>query len=443
MSAPSGHKLNWPELLTRWLRRKWPRASIRLENGAIGATGSSFFALCAETRLPARPDLVVLEHALNDGEQRAATDGDSLQSRALVYEVLVRRLLARPHPPALLFLNWDRLGWCANMEASPKYIERFVTGGLRGAPWLATPQVAVDLVARWYGLPSIAPRNAIWHRDCEDLPFRGAFCDSGGLNGCGHLSSFGTGLVGHILTSFFQEATAQLRLSTASRSVHPPLPLASRPPREEERRGEREAPEKRRRGGGSDERGGREHPAALPSPLFSAAMGLRPGATGQCARGDSLRYLPSRVLSGDWHFVRRDPGQAPSVDKPGFLSMKADSILELDVGSTPVSAVAIAYLRSYDDRMGVLRVSCVTGCACNATDFSSWHIRKSSILAMGLLALREPAPRRCKLRVEHHQQTLGKKEWGSKVKLLAVITPPFAIDLSDAGLNKDFRAFHY
>lgn len=43
-----------------------------------------------------------------------------------------------------------------------------------GVPWLATPQIPADEVARWYDVPSIAVRNSIWHRDCDDFSFRGA-----------------------------------------------------------------------------------------------------------------------------------------------------------------------------------------------------------------------------------------------------------------------------
>ena len=77
----------WPDRLVGWMRRRWPRAAIALHNGALGATGSTFFALCSETRLPAHVDVVVLEHALNDGEQPPAVDAPSLRARVLVYEV--------------------------------------------------------------------------------------------------------------------------------------------------------------------------------------------------------------------------------------------------------------------------------------------------------------------------------------------------------------------
>ena len=76
------------------------------------------------------------------------------------------------------------------------------------------------------------------------------------------------------------------------------------------------------------------------------------------------------------------------------------------------------------------------GCACQNTSFDGWHNRKSSISVMGLLSLQAPAARGCLLRLEHRQH-MGVKGWGSKVKVLAVITPPFTLDLSD----RDLRTF--
>ena len=66
---------SWPELLVEWMQRTWPAARVTLHNGAIGATGSTFFAMCAESRLPPAADLIVLEHTLNDAEQAGAPLG--------------------------------------------------------------------------------------------------------------------------------------------------------------------------------------------------------------------------------------------------------------------------------------------------------------------------------------------------------------------------------
>ena len=61
--------------------------------------------------------------------QTAVVDEASLRVRALVYEVLVRRLLLRTPSPMLLFLSWDRIGWCANLESNPLYASRCAPPG--------------------------------------------------------------------------------------------------------------------------------------------------------------------------------------------------------------------------------------------------------------------------------------------------------------------------
>ena len=399
LTASTGHPSNWPEQLAAWMRREWPNASVTLHNGAVGATGSAFFAMCAETRLPSVVDLVVLEHALNDGEHQAVVDAASLRGRALVYEMLVRRLLLRADAPAVFFLSWDRIGWCANLEAAPRYKQRIVDGPYRGAPWLATPQLAVDLIARWYGLPSLAPRNALWHKDCDDLRFRGTFCDSYGVFGCGHLKPLGAAIVSHVLTSFFAESTERVR---------------------------HEVPGSNRR-------------APLPPPLIAAVSELQMGKQGGCVWGQPLVSVSHRVISGDWRFVGRDPGQPPTADKPGFLSLTAPSVFEMDIPAPPAGTVALGYLRSYDEKMGLLHVACVRGCACNSTLLTGWHRQRSSVLSMGWLPVRLPdgaawpaatSPAGCTLRLEHRRSAQGSRS-SSKFKLIAVVTPAVVLDHSD------------
>ena len=428
MSLPQRH--GWSESVLAWMRSKWPRAEISLHNGAIGATGSTFFALCADSRLPARADIILLEHTLNDGEQTAVVDASSLKVRALVYESYVRKLLARSPSPALLFVNWDRIGWCANMESNPEiYVQRYLQGplrALRGIPWLATPQVAVDLIARWYGIPSLAPRNALWHRDCDDLNFRGAFCDRGGVMGCGHLSPLGYEVIAQVVSTYIADVAAR---------VH--------------RRQRRPRAEAAMSGGvpGVDGHDATALDAPpIPPPLF-AEVPLRSESNGRCLRGDEMRQMHSRVVHGDWSFVRRDPRQPAGADKPGYLSLLAPSALELEVGATPAGVVALGFLRSYDERMGELHVHCVKGCKCNATSLVGWHARRSSVMAFGMIGT-SPS-NACTLRLTHRARgaagraTAGSRSKvaitasnSSKFKLIAVVVPPFSLDGSDRDLQQ-------
>ena len=450
-SESRGATGGWANLVAQWMRKQWPQASITLHNGAIGATGSSFFAMCAESRLPLDAHVIFLEHALNDGEQwPPVTDWRSLQTRATVYEVLVRRLLARkPFSPALLFLNWDRIGWCANLEASATYTQRLSHGALSvlgGVPWLATPQIAVDLIARWYGIPSLAPRNALWHKDCDDLNFRGAFCDSGGANGCGHLRPIGYEIVGRVVTSFLAETTARVRRkrgSPALRSALAIAPSATSPS-----------------SSASVESFSSASPAgssfipikpvsssALRGALLGGVGRLRP-TTGRCTRGEGMESLPRQVLSGEWAYVRRDPEQPPGADKPGLLSLVAPSVMDLSVGGTPTGVVALGYLKSYDERMGEVEVRCARGCVCNASTLQGWHSRRSSVQAFGIV--RTTPSEDCVLRMTHRPRTSGRTRMAavakpaatpsgaalapastSKFKLSAVVVPPWAVDPRD------------
>ena len=406
MSLPHSKNDGWPELVLSWMRRTWPRATVSLHNGAIGATGSTFFALCADSRLPPTADLIFLEHTLNDGEQTAVVDHESLRTRALVYEVLVRRLLRRSNPsPALLFVHWDRIGWCANLETNPTYTQRFTNGplsSLRGVPWLATPQAAADLIARHYGIPSLAPRNALWHRDCEDLSFRGAFCDSGGIMGCGHLRPIGYEVIATVITTFLADATAKVR---------------------------------RKQQSGDD--------GMVPAPLLEEVARLSATSHGRCARGDDMRALKTKVVSGEWSFVKRDPRQPRDApDKPGFLSLTAPSVLEMEVGAVRTGSLTIGFLRSYDERMGELKAECRSGCACNATVLNGHHARKSSVLVLGML--RVTPSEACTLRLTHRARRVGvlnsllgdEKQTSSKFKLMAIIVPPWVIDASDRDMAR-------
>jgi hypothetical protein len=274
-------------------------------------------------------------------------------------------------------------------------------------PWLATPQVAADMVARAYSITSFAPRNAIWHRDCSDLDFRGAFCDSGGVNGCGHLRPVGYALVGRVITSYLAEAT-------------------------ERARNDNHRPNLRR---GSSLREQTVQSSTLPPPIFDTLAKASAGADGRCARGADMRGLV-RSVSGDWALVKRDPRQPPGPDKPGLLSLSAPSVLRLNVGATPAGAVAIGFLRSYDERMGVVDVGCDEGCTCLSQTLNGWHARKSSVLAFAMLAT--SVGETCILRLTHRSQARAGNRGpsvaarhssnSSKFKILALVVPPFAID---------------
>ena len=113
--------------LLAWWQETFPQCEFRLVNAGAGGTGSMVGALRADKDLLfAKPDLVVIEFAVND----YYTDGEA-------YEGLVRQILAQPNSPAvlLLFMMWERGGNDQEMQSK---------------------------VGAYYGLPMVSFRDALW-----------------------------------------------------------------------------------------------------------------------------------------------------------------------------------------------------------------------------------------------------------------------------------------
>jgi lysophospholipase L1-like esterase len=113
--------------LLAWWREQFPQCEFRSVNAGAGGTGSMVGAMRAEKDLLfAKPDLVVIEFAVND----YWTDGEA-------YEGLVRQILAQPNSPAvlLLFMMWQGGGNDQEMQSK---------------------------VGAYYGLPMVSFRDALW-----------------------------------------------------------------------------------------------------------------------------------------------------------------------------------------------------------------------------------------------------------------------------------------
>ena len=85
--------------------------SVSLHNGALPATGPSFFEHCMASQLPAAPDLVLVEFTVNLDHQPAA------------FERLIRKLLELPRRPAIVVVSMH--AW--------RIMD--VTKGQRMSPW--------------------------------------------------------------------------------------------------------------------------------------------------------------------------------------------------------------------------------------------------------------------------------------------------------------------
>ncbi len=88
--------LRYHGVLLDYLKERFPKAKFKLVNAGVGATGSDYGALRLERDLLGKkPDLVILEFAVNDGVSRWHAES---------YEGIVRQILAAPGDPALLLL---------------------------------------------------------------------------------------------------------------------------------------------------------------------------------------------------------------------------------------------------------------------------------------------------------------------------------------------------
>ncbi len=133
-SITQGAKATKPEnrygnLIAAWWRQTFPAAKIGFVNAGIGATGSNYGALRARRDLLAqRPDCVIVEYAVNDG---------NVEASAQAMEGLLRQVLSQPNAPAVLMLFMvNRSGGSAQ-------------------EWHAK-------VGRHYALPLISYRDVVW-----------------------------------------------------------------------------------------------------------------------------------------------------------------------------------------------------------------------------------------------------------------------------------------
>jgi GDSL-like Lipase/Acylhydrolase family len=144
----------------------FPQCEFRLVNAGAGGTGSMYGALRADKDLLfAKPDLVVIEFAVNDNW----TDGEA-------YEGLVRQILAQPNSPAvvLLFMMWERGGNDQEMQAKVGAHYHLPMVSFRDAMW---PEMAAGRM-KWsdYIVDTVHPNDA---GHAAAARFLTAMCETG------------------------------------------------------------------------------------------------------------------------------------------------------------------------------------------------------------------------------------------------------------------------
>jgi lysophospholipase L1-like esterase len=153
-------------LLLAWWRERFPKCEIDLINAGVGGTGSMYGTLRAgRDLLSGRPDLVVVEFAVNDNW----TDGEA-------YEGLVRQVLAQPNQPAviLLFMMWERGGNDQEMQAKVGMHYNLPMVSFRDAMW---PEMAAGRL-NWsdYIVDTVHPNDA---GHAAAARFLTAMCETG------------------------------------------------------------------------------------------------------------------------------------------------------------------------------------------------------------------------------------------------------------------------
>ena len=116
-------------------------------NGAVGATTTSYMAVCASHHVPEDADVVITEYAVNNRNfWEAGTAFDTPLTRS--YERLMRWLLRLPRAPAVVMLdmfNW-RDGW-----------------PFRGAYWGGSVERDTRELSLFYDAPSVSVKGGVYH----------------------------------------------------------------------------------------------------------------------------------------------------------------------------------------------------------------------------------------------------------------------------------------
>jgi len=289
---------------------------LAYSNGAVPSTGPPFFASCLAYRCPEEAALVLLEFAVNGVDSQASLAGA---------EGVVRQLLARRQPPAIVFVDWFA-HWPGEVRARPPGADD-TNSWSRNGWWTATGGAVTAAVAEFYGIPRVSLRGALLADDFAGTPglrhedFGG---DWSHPNGRGH--------------AYIAQAVVALLARVAE---------------EEEHGAHSHAPESPLLPAAQLELSDGRLPAAL-MPLVPGNLMERLGAR-LCAFGGDLRDLVVQSLGWDFD-DRSDPL------KPGW-QLKANATANaLVLNFTAFHGGQLAFTAGWD--AGRAALSCAGGCAC-------------------------------------------------------------------------------
>ena len=81
------------------MKQAFPKTQWKFRNGCLSATPSAFMNICLETAVDEDVDLMFVEYVANDGADKFN------EARARTYERLVRKILKKPHGPAVVLVQ--------------------------------------------------------------------------------------------------------------------------------------------------------------------------------------------------------------------------------------------------------------------------------------------------------------------------------------------------
>ena len=316
--------------LARWLSTQWPRtqhdALNRSFNCGLPAVGPAFTTLCLHALLPAAPNLVLVEYAINVA---SASDVEW-------FELLIRKLLLSDPNLAIIVVSSFKLVDADRVEVSSR---RFTTEcmseqhiceqsgrTLRHAPG-SSSESAIERVCSHYGLPLVSLRRAL----SDDIG-RPPLTIASFMKDCAHPNpqghSFLAQLIVHALRRTAAAASHAHHQSARSCVFSKALAL----------------------------------PVALPPPLLvgntSAALIGGGAGTASCYHGHGLQKA----------VVASSGFEAVYGRKPGLRAHRAGSFVRLRVALGPDRRGAwahVGYLQSYGAEMGAATLTCELPCTCN------------------------------------------------------------------------------
>ncbi|KEP55010.1 putative capsule structure designer protein [Rhizoctonia solani 123E] len=192
------HPEFWTDIFFAWWNQTYPHEKNVLVNGAVPATGTEYFSVCALEHIDENVDLVIIELAINDIRNEAA---------AMTYEWLVRFLLQLPNKPAVI-----------NAHAFSIHFEYLATGGDYHLP-----------VAQYYDIPVVNLRHVLLNNVLEHENLVHEFFHakepypSEAPDDTRHMNRVGHKMMADLLIAYTQRIICQM----AAEDAHPIEPFSS------------------------------------------------------------------------------------------------------------------------------------------------------------------------------------------------------------------------